>query len=153
MLSVMMRRLALAACLMLSCDAALLTARTPVGGIFRPAPARRRCAPAHLAVSKQQMVDAISSKAGVSKKTAGLVLAATLDVIVESVAAGNKVSIVGFGTFDSKERPEREGRNPKTGQKMTVAAATVPTFSFGKTFKDAVKQAGLEAEEAPPSGP
>eukprot|EP00324_Dicrateria_rotunda_P011181 CAMPEP_0206175932 /NCGR_PEP_ID=MMETSP1474-20131121/56599_1 /ASSEMBLY_ACC=CAM_ASM_001110 /TAXON_ID=97495 /ORGANISM="Imantonia sp., Strain RCC918" /LENGTH=138 /DNA_ID=CAMNT_0053586591 /DNA_START=66 /DNA_END=482 /DNA_ORIENTATION=- len=100
-----------------------------------------------MAVSKQALVDAIAAKAGVSKKTAGMVLSASLDVIVESVAAGNKVSMVGFGTFDSKERPEREGRNPKTGEKMIVAAATVPTFSFGKSFKDAVKEAGKLASQ------
>ena len=92
-----------------------------------------------MAVSKQALVDAISAKAGVSKKTASEVLAATLDVIVESVADGNKVSLVGFGTFDSKERPERMGRNPKTGEEMTIQATLVPTFSFGKSFKDVLK--------------
>ena len=93
-------------------------------------------------VSKQALVDAIALKAGVSKKTAGLVLAATLDVIVDSVCEGHKVSLVGFGSFQSKERPERVARNPKTGDKMLISAATVPSFSFGKSFKDAVKQAG-----------
>ena len=113
-------------------------------------PWRRLVAPAPLmAVSKQEMVDAIAVKAGVSKKTAALVLASTLDVIVESVASGNKVSLVGFGTFDSKERPEREGRNPKTGDKMTVKAAVVPTFSFGKSFKGAVKEAGVSRLSPP----
>ena len=58
--------------------------------------------------------------------------AAALDVIVESVTKGNKVSLVGFGTFSSKARPEREARNPKTGEKMIVSAAMVPAFSFGK---------------------
>lgn len=87
----------------------------------------------------QALVDAIAAKAGVSKKTASLVLGATLDVIVDSVAEGHKVSLVGFGTFSAKDRPEREARNPKTGEKMTVAAATVPAFSFGKSFKDEVK--------------
>lgn len=84
-------------------------------------------------------MQAIALKAGVSKKTAALVLSATLDVIVESVTKGNKVSLVGFGTFSSKARPEREARNPKTGEKMIVSAAMVPAFSFGKSFKDAVK--------------
>ena len=82
-------------------------------------------------------------EAGVPKKTAALVLGAALDVIVEQVSEGNKVSLVGFGTFNSKDRPTREGRNPKTGEKMIVAAATVPTFSFGKGFKEAVKEAGI----------
>ena len=90
-------------------------------------------------VSKQALVDAIAVKAGVSKKTASIVLGATLDVIVESVCEGHKVSIVGFGSFTSKHRPERQARNPKTGEKMIVPEATVPSFTFGKSFKDAVK--------------
>lgn len=97
------------------------------------------------AVSKQALVDAIALKAGVSKKTASLVLSATLDVIVDSVSKGHKVSLIGFGTFSAKERPEREGRNPKTGEKMLVKAATVPSFSFGKGFKDAVKASGSDS--------
>lgn len=94
-----------------------------------------------MAVSKGELVDAIAARAGVSKKMAGTVLSSALDVIVESVANGDKVSLVGFGTFDSKERAAREGRNPKTGEKMQIQASTVPTFSFGKGFKDAVKAA------------
>ena len=96
-----------------------LQLRPPLGA--RPIGCRRLAPPARplrMSVSKQEMVDAIATKAGVSKKTAALVLASTLDVIVESVASGNKVSLIGFGTFDSKERPEREGRNPKTGEKQ-----------------------------------
>jgi len=104
-------------------------------------------------VSKQALVDAIALKAGVSKKTASMVVAATLDVIVDSVCEGSKVSLVGFGTFSSKDRPEREARNPKTGEKMLVAAATVPAFSFGKSFKDAVKAAGNADAAAPPPPP
>ena len=73
-------------------------------------------------VSKQALVDAIAQKAGVSKKTAAIVLGATLDVIVESVCDGHKVSLVGFGSFQSKLRPEREVRNPKTGDKIHVPA-------------------------------
>merc|ERR1712060_915921 len=69
-----------------------------------------------MAVSKGELVDAIAERAGVSKKMAGTVLTAALDVIVESVANGDKVSLVGFGTFDSKERAARDGRNPKTGE-------------------------------------
>ena len=93
-------------------------------------------------VSKQALVDAIALKAGVSKKTASMVLGATLDVVVESVCDGHKVSLVGFGSFQSKLRPEREVRNPKTGEKMLVKEAYVPSFSFGKNFKDAVKESG-----------
>lgn len=110
--------------------------------------ARRRVASTspEMAVSKAELVDAIAQKAGVSQKTASLVLASTLDIIVESVATGNKVSLVGFGTFDSRMRPERKGRNPKTGESMTIKAAMVPSFSFGKGFKDAVKEAGASRQ-------
>lgn len=130
----------MAACLVVSSEAMRLISAAPLPSRFRMNPASRTYAAVQMAVNKQTMVDAISSKAGVSKKTAGLVLAATLDVIVESVASGNRVSMVGFGTFDSKDRPERLGRNPKTGEEMTFPAARVPTFSFGKTFKDRVKE-------------
>ena len=73
-------------------------------------------------VNKQALVDAIAQKAGVSKKTAAVVLTATLDVIVDSVCDGHKVSFIGFGSFHSKDRPKREARNPKTGEKMIVEA-------------------------------
>ena len=103
-------------------------------------------------VGKAALVDAIALKAGVSKKTAALVLGATLDVIVDSVCDNHKVSLVGFGTFSAKERPEREARNPKTGEKMIVKAATVPSFSFGKSFKDAVKARGTGGSAAQGQG-
>jgi len=138
-----LRLLVLAFGVLASTEALSLPAMRAPAALQRLPPRRRvEVAAPQMAVSKQEMVDAIAVKAGCSKKTAALVLASTLDVIVESVASGNKVSLVGFGTFDSKERPEREGRNPKTGEKMTVKAAVVPTFSFGKSFKDAVKEAG-----------
>jgi len=94
------------------------------------------------AVSKQALVDVISARAGVSKKTVSNVLGSALDVIVESVVNGDKVTLVGFGAFDSRRRPARKGRNPRNGQEMSIEAATVPTFTFGKTFKERVKAAG-----------
>jgi DNA-binding protein HU-beta len=90
-------------------------------------------------VTKQALVDAVAKKAGVSKDTAAEVLTATLDVIVDSVSEGSKVSLIGFGTFRPKDRPAREARNPKTGEKFMVDAKTVPTFKFGSKFLDAVK--------------
>ena len=66
---------------------------------------------------------------------------AALDVIVETVANGDKVTLVNFGSFDSKERPAREGRNPQTNKPMHIPASTVPTFKFGKMFKEMVKNA------------
>merc|ERR1712086_58147 len=86
-------------------------------------------------VSKGQLVDAISLRAGVSKKTAELVLSAALDVIVETVANGDKVTLVNFETFDSKKREAREGRNPQTNKPMHIPASTAPTFKFGKMFR------------------
>ena len=100
--------------------------------------------PAPAMVSKSDLIEKIAQRAGVPQKTASLVLTAALDQIVESVSEEQKVSLVGFGTFGAKHRPTREARNPKTGEKMMVPAALVPTFSFGKTFKDTVKAAGKE---------
>ncbi|MCG9890864.1 MAG: HU family DNA-binding protein [Thermosynechococcaceae cyanobacterium MS004] len=89
-------------------------------------------------MNKGELVDAIAEKANVTKKDADAILNATLDIIIESVASGEKVSLVGFGTFEKRDRAAREGRNPKTGESMTIAATTVPAFSAGKSFKEAV---------------
>jgi len=122
--------------------------RAPLMDAVARMPARGRRGPAAVlmaegakeeSISKDALVGAIAEKAGVSKKTAGLVLSATLDVIVDSVCQGSKVSFLGFGTFRAKERPAREVRNPRTGEKIAVDAKAVPTFSFGSKFKEAVK--------------
>ncbi|MCG9890643.1 MAG: HU family DNA-binding protein [Thermosynechococcaceae cyanobacterium MS004] len=89
-------------------------------------------------MNKGEFVDAVAEKANVTKKDADAILSATLDIIVESVASGDKVSLVGFGSFEKRDRAAREGRNPKTGESMTIAATTVPAFSAGKSFKEAV---------------
>lgn len=90
-------------------------------------------------MNKGELVGAIAVKTGASKKVVDSVLSATLDTIIESVAEGEKVTFVGFGTFEARERKAREGRNPKTGEVMEIPAVTVPIFSAGKNFKDAVK--------------
>ena len=77
----------------------------------------------------------------IAQKTTADVLNAILTAIAEAVASGGKVTLVGFGSFESRSRKEREGRNPATGEKMTIPAATVPIFSAGKVFKDEVRQA------------
>ncbi len=74
----------------------------------------------------------------IAKKDVESVVTAMLDVIVESVANKKKVTFVGFGSFEPRERKEREGRNPKTNQPMTIPATVVPVFTAGKPFKDAV---------------
>lgn len=89
-------------------------------------------------VNKGELVEAISQKASVSKKEADAILTAMVETIMAEVADGNKVTFVGFGTFEPRDRSSREGRNPKTGEKMTIAATRVPAFAAGKVFKDKV---------------
>lgn len=86
-------------------------------------------------MNKEELISEISKKAKVSKKEASLVLSATLDSIQSSVKKGNKVTLVGFGTFSSKHRAARNGRNPQTGKTIKIAAKNVPSFSAGKSFK------------------
>ncbi|MEG4229170.1 HU family DNA-binding protein [Microcoleus sp. N9_B2] len=91
-----------------------------------------------LAMNKGELVDAVAEKATVTKKQADAVLSAALEAIMEAVSNGDKVTLVGFGSFESRERKAREGRNPKTGDKMEIPATRVPAFSAGKLFKDRV---------------
>jgi len=85
-------------------------------------------------MNKQELVDAIATKADVTKKEADAVLSA----VMEAVADDEKVTPVGFGTFEPRDRQAREGRNPSTGQPITIPATTVPGFSAGKLFKEKV---------------
>lgn len=89
-------------------------------------------------MNKAELVDAISQKTNVSKKETDIILTAMLEEITAAVAGGNKVTLVGFGSFEPRERQAREGRNPKTGEAMTISATRVPGFSAGKSFKDKV---------------
>jgi DNA-binding protein HU-beta len=89
-------------------------------------------------MNKGELVDAIAEKSGVTKKEADTVLTVAIDTIVEAVTNGGKVSLIGFGSFEKRERASREGRNPKTGETMTIAVTTVPAFSAGKAFKEIV---------------
>jgi len=89
-------------------------------------------------MNKAELVDAIATKASVTKKDADAVLSAAIDVIMEAVTTGDKVTLVGFGTFEPRQRQEREGRNPSTGKPIKIPATTVPAFSAGKQFKEAV---------------
>lgn len=92
-------------------------------------------------MNKGELVDKVAEKAQVTKKQADAVLTAALEAIVEASASGDKVTLVGFGSFESRERKAREGRNPKTNEKMSIPATKVPAFSAGKSFKDRVKDA------------
>lgn len=89
-------------------------------------------------MNKGELVDRIAQRATVTKKQADAVLSAAIETIMEAVSEGDKVTLVGFGSFEPRDRKEREGRNPKTGDKMTIPATTVPAFSPGKLFKEKV---------------
>lgn len=89
-------------------------------------------------MNKGELVDKIAEKANVTKKDADSILTAMLEVILETVASGDKVTLVGFGTFEARERQAREGRNPSTGEPIKIPATKVPAFSAGKMFKDKV---------------
>ncbi|MBD2103341.1 HU family DNA-binding protein [Leptolyngbya sp. FACHB-261] len=89
-------------------------------------------------MNKADLVSKIAAQANVTQKTADAVLSAILDVVMEEVSKGEKISLVGFGTFERRDRAAREGRNPQTGQTMKIEATQVPAFTPGKGFKAAV---------------
>ncbi|QZZ19156.1 HU family DNA-binding protein [Leptothermofonsia sichuanensis E412] len=89
-------------------------------------------------MNKGELVDKIAENANVTKKEADAILTAMLEVILETVAKGEKVTLVGFGTFEARDRQAREGRNPSTGEPIKIPATRVPAFSAGKQFKDRV---------------
>ncbi|NEQ32581.1 MAG: HU family DNA-binding protein [Leptolyngbya sp. SIO4C5] len=89
-------------------------------------------------MNKGELVDKVAEKASVTKKQADAVITATIESIMEAVSDGEKVTLVGFGSFEPRERKEREGRNPKTGDTMVIPATVVPAFSAGKLFKEKV---------------
>ncbi|WOD40534.1 HU family DNA-binding protein [Nodosilinea sp. E11] len=93
-------------------------------------------------MNKAELVDKVAEKASgdkaMTKKDVDSVITATIDAIMEAVASGEKVTLVGFGSFERRERKEREGRNPKTGDTMVIPATKVPAFSAGKLFKEKV---------------
>ncbi len=89
-------------------------------------------------MNKSELIDAIASGADISKAAAGRALDSTIDAVTESLRKGEQVSLVGFGTFNVKQRAARMGRNPQTGATIEIKAATVPSFKAGKALKDAV---------------
>jgi DNA-binding protein HU-beta len=103
-------------------------------------------------MNKGELVDAISGKASVTKKDIEAVLTATLEVIVDAVSSGDRVTLVGFGSFESRDRQAREGRNPKTGEVMTIPATKVPAFSAGKQFKEKVAPPKVDAKSPAKKG-
>ena len=90
-------------------------------------------------MNREELIAEISKTAKVTKKAAAEVLTATIDTIQTTVKKGDKVTLVGFGTFEARKRAARTGRNPQTGKEIKIAAKTVPAFSAGKKFKELVK--------------
>lgn len=93
----------------------------------------------HIAMNKEQLLEAMASEAGIAKTQADKALDALLDSITSSLKKGNSVTLTGFGTFKVSKRAARQGRNPQTGASIKIPAATVPKFSAGKGLKEAVK--------------
>jgi DNA-binding protein HU-beta len=85
-----------------------------------------------------ELVDAVAAKANVTKKEADEIISAFLSVVTEAVANGEKITLIGFSSFERRDRSEREGRNPKTNEPMTIPATRVPAFSAGKLFREKV---------------
>lgn len=89
-------------------------------------------------MNKAELVAAVAEKAGLSKKDAEASVKAFTDVVAEELKKGEKVTLVGFGTFEVSERAERVGRNPQTKQTITIPASKAPKFKAGKALKDAI---------------
>jgi len=90
-------------------------------------------------MNKAQLVDQIAAKAGLTKADAKKALDATVEAIKDAMVKGDKIQLVGFGTFDVKEQPAREGINPRTKEKIQIAAKKVVKFKAGAELADAVK--------------
>ena len=89
-------------------------------------------------MNKTELIAAIADKAGIAKKDAEKALAAFVDTVTVELKAGGKIQLVGFGNFEVRERAAREGKNPRTGEKIEIAASKNPVFKAGKALKDAV---------------
>jgi DNA-binding protein HU-beta len=91
-------------------------------------------------MNKNELIKGISARAGLSKADAGKGLAALTDIILETLQKGEAVSLIGFGTFEVRERSERTGRNPQTGKTIKIEASKAPAFKAGAALKAAVNQ-------------
>jgi len=89
-------------------------------------------------MNKAELIASVAEKAELTKKDAEKAVAALLTTVEEALANGDKVQLVGFGTFEIRERAARKGRNPQTGEEISIAAAKVPVFKAGKALRDAV---------------
>ncbi len=91
-------------------------------------------------MNKTELIAAIAEKTNLTKKDSELALAAALEAITEALVEGDKVQLIGFGSFETKKREAREARNPRTGETIKVAASKAPVFKAGKALKDKVAQ-------------
>lgn len=89
-------------------------------------------------MNKSELINAVAEKENMTKKDAEKAVNSVLSVVTDALVAGESVQVVGFGTFEVRSRAEKQGRNPKTGEPITVPAAKVPAFKAGKALKDAV---------------
>ena len=91
-------------------------------------------------MNKTELIAAVAEKAEISKKDAEKAVKAFTDAVAEELTKGGKVQLVGFGNFEVSERPAREGRNPRTGETMTIVASKTPKFKPGKALKDEINK-------------
>lgn len=91
-------------------------------------------------MNKTEFIAAVAEKAEISKKDSEKALKAFVDVVAEQLKAGDKVQLVGFGTFEVSERAAREGRNPQSGEPMRIEASKAPRFKAGKALKDMINE-------------
>ena len=87
-------------------------------------------------MNKAELIAAVAAKADVSQKEAGVVVAAVLDEIKDALKKGDKVQLVGFGSFEVRAKAARTGKNPRTGETIEIPASKAPAFKAGKAFKD-----------------
>ncbi len=90
-------------------------------------------------MNKSELVDAVANSSELSKASAARAVDAVVEAVTSALKDGDQVSLIGFGTFKISERAARDGRNPRTGETIKIAASRIPTFKAGKAFKDAVK--------------
>ena len=91
-------------------------------------------------MNKTELIAAVAEKSGLTRKDSEKAVLAALETITETLKTGEKVQLVGFGTFEVKERGERKGINPRTKEEITIAASKLPSFKAGKALKDAVSK-------------
>ena len=103
-------------------------------------------------MNKEELVSAIAANSKMTKKDVGVILDATIECVTKALKDSDKVTLVGFGTFQVKDRAARDGRNPKTGAVLKIAAKKVPVFTAGKLLKDSVSPPVAIAAKSAPKG-